>query len=82
MSASEKLKALEPSPNDNEWGDGTHALWDALPQIVAVVEAAEKMRADYQDDMDTWMYTEYDGNKDPRAPHFDAALAALDEALS
>ena len=41
MSASEKLKVLAPDVDDVLWGKPTQTLWDALPQIVAVVEAAE-----------------------------------------
>jgi hypothetical protein len=81
VSASEKLKALTtfdylgPDANDMDgeaWGDAvdTDALTRALPQIVAVVEAAE-----------TWdrVWTEsYDSNWEETH----AALDALDEALS
>lgn len=61
MSASERLKALAP----RELADG-HLLWDALPQIVAVVEAAEEV-APFLPPARQWLRE---------------ALAALDEALT
>jgi len=60
VSASEKLKALEAEERDSD-------LWHALPQIVAVVEAAE---TDLRDG----------GRANARA--LAAALAALEDALS
>ena len=60
MSASEKLAALEAEERDSD-------LWHALPQIVAVVEAAEVAHG--------WI-----GNEVGEA--LDAALAALEEKLS
>jgi len=63
MSASEKLKALDAEERDSD-------LWFALPQIVAVVEAAEAV--EFQ-------------QHEPWADEYKAvvaALAALEEALS
>jgi DNA-directed RNA polymerase specialized sigma24 family protein len=50
---------------------------DALPQIVAVVEAAEDLPQPHEDEDDHWTLTDTD---DLRAVA--KALAALDEALS
>jgi hypothetical protein len=64
MSASEKLKALSQALDD--WGQ--EALVDALPQIVAVVEAAEQvldLETSFGDDV----------------IQVDATLRALDGAL-
>jgi hypothetical protein len=53
MSASEKLKALAPAINQamhvDEYAEAAEPLAAALPQIVAVVEAAEK----FSDRLDT-----------------------------
>ena len=74
MSASEKLKALEPDVDDVLWGGGTETLWDAHPQIVAVVEALERVIAPW------------DKINNPAVDEALAfardALAALDEALT
>jgi len=75
MSASEKLKALNGRTYRTVPVDGTEqmlvahedVLWEALPQIVAVVEAAEKAVKDEQ----------YGIQRTP----IPAALAALEEAL-
>lgn len=82
MSASEKLKALKPLHSWTYEGiedDGTFEDEDfrpLLPHIVAVVEWAEKFSH----------VTDYHGWTDeshPRLePELDAALSALDEALS
>lgn len=63
MSASEKLKAVEAS------GDPWLA-YNALPHIIAVVEAAEQAQLSYRG-------SDYD-----EAIALDSALAALEEALS
>lgn len=79
MSASEKLRALaEQHRREDEYGTSTaerimypsaHALAETLPQLVAVVEAAEQ---------------HLDPEADRRVTEFvlNRALAALDEALS
>lgn len=78
MSAAEKLKALDPTRRffpEGRWADfdGTFvnvdaavALTAALPQIVAVVEAAENIS----------------GIRSGAWPDLASALAALDEVLS
>lgn len=90
MNVSEKLKAwdraLKPSPYEpRSAAQEDVAFWEirnALPQIVAVVKAAETMRREYQDDMDSWSEREYDGKPwEGLAVDFDAALAALEETL-
>ena len=89
MSASEKLKALERRyrtdisdlPDYGAADEHRTVLVAALPQIVAVVEAAEKMHVSYQADMNAWSYVEYDGSTNEVDPDFVAALAALDKAL-
>ena len=76
VSASEKLKALDDSlKQDRPDNDDAFALRNALPQIVAVVEAGQSMYLGFtcpQDPMDC----------DERLERFAAALAALDEALT
>lgn len=75
MSASEKLKAL-----DVRWWkdhDEAHRVFNALPQIVAVVEAAEDLQRPPHDERDEWTLQDTD---DLRAVV--AALSALEEALS
>ena len=85
MNASEKLKMLQSFTNPNH---GPTPMWvadatlAALPQLVAVVEAAEKMHHEYQMDMNDWSYAEGDGSVNEVDPDFVAALAALDEALT
>jgi hypothetical protein len=84
MSASEKLKALVPAGSylDVTWGNDKR-LYDALPQIVAVVEAMHRTA-----------YAEVNGAVDEAGRIWTraeiqmaaiddgrAALAALDEAL-
>ena len=87
MSASEKLKALDEAMQHGTWRElskpdgygvgvfsarGLHTFRNALPQIVAVVEAAESPDlGDIFDD--TTMY--------PAQKRLAAALVALDEAL-
>ncbi len=66
MSASEKLKVLVEKPVLNMFKIG-----DALPQIVAVVEAAETFALCVQEE-----------HQNERTYALDDALAALDEALS
>ena len=68
MSASERLRELA----DGSWSAALVDVTDALPEIIAVVEAAEKISEpnDYWD----WV-TGY-------APQAKAALAALDEKLA
>lgn len=68
MSASEKLRALTPKVQQVK---AQIALWEALPQIVAVVEAAS----------DPCLF-DYDKVGDEKQYALRAALAALDEALS
>jgi len=75
MSASEKLKALEPDIDDVLWGANTQSLWDTLPQIVAVVEANEEMAEIYREIRGDW---KYDGTVASRWLH---ALDALEAAL-
>lgn len=84
MSASEKLRALdavrENAPmgwsmgpahaGSADWDELSHALIAALPQIVAVVEAAEAASGEIQSGAPSVQNT------------LDAALSALDEALS
>jgi len=67
VSASERLKGLEAEERDYD-------LWFALPQIVAVVEAAEETTAEIQLH---GMVTDHAAGLRLRC-----ALAALEEALS
>jgi hypothetical protein len=70
VSASEKLKALDAETN----GDVGPPLANALPQIVAVVERAERAKV--------WLFNSpLEGALD-EYDRIDRALAALDEALS
>lgn len=72
MSAAEKLKALADSatePRSKEKLGAGLFLVDALPQIVAVTDAAERY------------VTARDGGKQGHLAHLRAALTALDEAL-
>lgn len=83
MSASEKLRALDQPRGifpEGRWVDfdGTFvsvdaaiALTAALPQIIAVVEAAEEAVA----------YSS-EGGETPRVSNLSAPLSALDRALS
>ena len=77
MSASEKLKALETQMSEGRWAQ---VKWEAaLPQIVAVVEAAEGLIAERQADLIVGNQTaemELRGLVTARA-----ALTALEEAL-
>ena len=92
MSASERLAALDAAMTPGHWSAVTMErgfnreiadLRNALPEIVAVVRAAEKMRHDYQQDMNDWSTAEYDGKPWPGiGEDFDAALAALREKLT
>jgi hypothetical protein len=70
VTASEKLKALEP----DMWSKDTQKYWDVRSQIVAVVEAAERLKdAERAKDVPRLVIAGMAvGN----------ALAALDEALS
>ena len=79
MSASEKLKAVETqflfttaTKTGHEWVDAYHTLRSALPQIVAVVEAAEI----------TWNTESPGGGGAYGTREGLAVLAALDEALA
>ena len=80
MSASEKLKALDQrliaasgsSYWDNDLARVESALSRALPQIVAVVEAAEKLARHFSLTASEWNQAQRD---------VDAALTALEEAL-
>ena len=76
MSASEKLKALEGFTLNCQCGrEYVIPEMHALPQIVAVVEAAQRMaRADFRSGQVYPTKTDQD--------RLDEALAALDEALS
>lgn len=79
VSAAEKLRTLEaPLPaNLQEWGDEVRRrgaiLLDALPQIVAVVEAAEAVTFYGQE---AYRYNEWHGSR------IVLTLTALEEALS
>ena len=70
MSASEKLKGLEHKWDTDpaNWDDYGGQLLEALPQIVAVVEAAERI-----DDPQPGVW---------KAEDVRAALRALEEALT
>jgi hypothetical protein len=76
VSASEKLRALDAKIKVIDAGANEVKVIDALPQIVAVVEAAEHM--------DVWIEHGCDhfANGQEAVAPFRAALAALDEALS
>lgn len=70
MNASEKLKALGERNTDAKLAIGAALLvLDALPQIVAVVEAVEEA-------------LEQDHGDGPPTMEIGRTLAALDEALS
>jgi hypothetical protein len=78
MSASERLKALDVRLKESPWlyEPNFLALRDALPQIVAVVEAAENYREEFalrgvqtRESGQAWR-------------DLQAALSALEEALS
>ena len=80
MSASEKLKALEPTHltvkagADDQYPVGAITLYNVpLPQIVAVVEAAESLTFHGQE---AHRYNEWHGSR------IVLALAALEEALT
>jgi hypothetical protein len=70
VSASEKLKALYDEHFQND-----DLILNAFPQIVAVVEAAERYGS--ANDIHAWGET----IDDPALSDLAAALAALDEAL-
>ena len=77
-SASEKLKALDVEfEYDEELSSAQEFVWNALPQIVAVIEAAE-------DFAEVWLRAaEASGiGHGGQTDRFRAALAALDEALT
>jgi hypothetical protein len=87
MSASEKLKAL----NDRHYAADSAgerqaertSLWVALPQIVAVVEAAETLsECPYRDAVDPPYHNGCSFCAEPRIEVAHAALDALGEALS
>ena len=82
MSASEKLKALEELDASTGIGHikACTALRNALPQIVAVVEAAEPALDELEDWIREGKYGDDDWYENVR--NLRAALAALDEALA
>ena len=70
MSASEKLKALEEEQREFGWpGPPVRTLFAALPQIVAVIAAAEEL-------------PEFFTTPDGRTHSFIPLLDVLEEALS
>jgi len=75
MSASEKLKGLIPL-GSTYGGPAEAAVMRALPQIVAVVEAAERLKIERLDIAEGWQLNF------AAAPGMHAALADLDEALT
>jgi hypothetical protein len=77
VSAAERLKVIEVkfAGNDREWAEALKAMRVALPQIVAVVEAAEQVSAEYAD-----VWPPEESWKDGAAQCY-RALSALDEAL-
>jgi len=88
VSASEKLKALDKPlpPSVEPPGHKGYVLANALPQIVAVVEAA-KLGRHYTKAMHEWYFNDVGdiATADTIYAHvekIDAALAALEEALS
>ena len=82
MSASEKLKALLDTANAAErgWDNDLHGepLLVALPQIVAVVEAAERPSSHWHESAAGG----YDEDIGGFRCNICAALSALEEALS
>jgi hypothetical protein len=89
MSASEKLKALHQTRLAELGGQlpGGHpfiSLWAALPQIVAMVEASERLKTHRESAEMRWMSVEDATIEVPArvVAECGRALAALDEALS
>jgi hypothetical protein len=88
MSASEKLKALDAIRSDGGYSEARRAgsnVLDALPQIVAVVEAASEARAAFSYIAQTQrLHPSQNLEKYARVNEglIADALAALDEALT